>query len=95
MTSDPTAHAAPARDAPVLPEVEVNLVKPTTPVTGRIVANDLCMKGKSASFVRHVAIDVADTPLAGHFHAGQSFGIIPPGEDERGKDDDDELGGLY
>lgn len=71
--------------APVLPDVQMNLVPPTKPVTGRVVSNELCMKGKSASFIRHVAIDVSGTPLAGNFYAGQSFGIIPPGEDAKGK----------
>jgi ferredoxin--NADP+ reductase len=72
-------------DDPVLPEAKMHLVMPTAPVKGRVVSTALCMKGKSASFVRHVCIDVAGTPLAGNFLAGQSFGIIPPGVDEKGK----------
>jgi ferredoxin--NADP+ reductase len=63
----------------------MHLVMPADPVVGRVVRNDLCMKGKSASFVRHVEIDVSGTPLAGHFLAGQSFGVIPPGVDEHGR----------
>ena len=43
------------------------------------------MKGKSASFVKHLVLDVAGTPLAGNFHAGQSFGVITPGVDDAGK----------
>jgi ferredoxin--NADP+ reductase len=70
---------------PVLPEAKMNLVLPTQPVTCRVVSNTLCMRGKSASFVRHVAIDISGTPLEGNFLAGQSFGIIPPGVDEKGK----------
>jgi ferredoxin--NADP+ reductase len=63
----------------------MNLVRPTAPVVGRVVSNQLCMRGKSASFVKHLEIDVANTPLAGTFRAGQSFGVIPPGTDENGK----------
>ena len=65
----------------------MNLVKPTAPVTGTVVSSETCLKGgrKSASFVRHVAIDVGGTPLEGQFHPGQSFGIVPPGNDEKGK----------
>lgn len=63
----------------------MNLVPVSKPVIGRVVTNRLCMKGKSASFVRHVEVDVSDTPLAGSFLAGQSFGVIPPGVDEHGK----------
>jgi ferredoxin--NADP+ reductase len=63
----------------------MNLVRPTSPVVGRIVSNDSCLRGKSASYVNHTVIDVANTPLAGTFRAGQSFGVIPPGIDDRGK----------
>ena len=70
---------------PNLPDAKMNLVTPKAPVIGRVTATHLCMKGKSASFVRHVAFDVAGTPLAGNFLAGQSFGVIPPGVDEKGK----------
>lgn len=72
---------------PVLPAVDVNLVKPTAPVIGRVVESELCTLGKrkSAAFIRHVAIDVSGTALAGTFRAGQSFGVLPPGEDAKGK----------
>lgn len=70
---------------PELVDVDMHLVPPTAPVEARVVRNELCMRGKSASFVRHVCIDVAGTPLEGAFKAGQSFGIIPPGEDHHGK----------
>ncbi len=70
---------------PILPEAKMNLVRPNDPVIGRVVSNDLCMKGKSASFVRHTEIDVSGTPLAGNFLVGQSFGVIAPGVDENGK----------
>ena len=63
----------------------MNLVRPSAPVTGRVVSNDSCLKGKSASFVRHTEIDVSGTPLAGNFLVGQSFGVIAPGLDDRGK----------
>lgn len=72
---------------PVLPAVQINLVRPTDPVVGRVVSNELCTRAgrKAAGFVRHVSIDVSGTPLAGSFVAGQSFGVLPPGTDERGR----------
>lgn len=70
---------------PELPQARMNLVRPRAPVTGIVVSNERCMRGKSASFVRHTVIDVSGTPLAGNCLAGQSFGVIPPGVDERGK----------
>lgn len=69
----------------VLEDVCIKLVKPSAPVIGRVVSNDLCMNGKSASFVKHTTVDVSGTPLEGAFRAGQSFGVIPPGTDPNGK----------
>ena len=69
--------------APVLPAVRMNLIRPKAPAMGRVVSNELCMNGKSASFVKHLVLDVSGTPLAGNFRAGQSFGVIAPGTDER------------
>jgi ferredoxin--NADP+ reductase len=70
---------------PRLPEVRMHLVPPTAPAQGSVVSNQLCMRGRSASFVRHVCIDVGSTPLSGNFRAGQSFGVVPPGLDPHGK----------
>ncbi len=70
---------------PELPEAKMQLVRPTAPVTGRVVSTRTCMRGKSASFIRHVAIDVSGTPLEGNFLVGQSFGVVAPGVDASGK----------
>ncbi len=70
---------------PILPDAQMNLVRPKEPVIGRVTETRLCMNGKSASYVRHVAIDVSGTPLAGNFLVGQSFGVVPPGQQENGK----------
>ncbi len=70
---------------PVLPDVKMHLVKPKEPVLGTVVSTSICMRGKSASFTRHVAIDVAGTPIAGNFLVGQSFGVIAPGAADNGK----------
>ena len=72
---------------PVFPEVEMNLVTPKAPVTGTVVKSEVCLKGgrKSASFVRHVEIDISGTPPVGKCRAGQSFGGVTPGGDAKGK----------
>lgn len=83
-----TARSGANRSAPgepALVEATMHVVMPGSPVIGRVVQSSNCMKGKSASFVRHVAIDVSGTPLAGTFQAGQSFGVIPSGVDSHGK----------
>ncbi|MFK7961590.1 MAG: hypothetical protein AB8G96_13810 [Phycisphaerales bacterium] len=74
-----------ATGVPALPAATMNIVKPTAPVVARIASSELCLRGKSASFVRHVTIDVSGTPLEGSFRAGQSFGVVPPGVDAQGK----------
>ena len=56
---------------PELADVQMHLVPPTSPVVGTVVKNDICMNGKSASFIRHVCIDVGGTPIEGAFSAGQ------------------------
>lgn len=70
---------------PVLPDVKIKLVRADDPALARVVSNELCMRGKSASFVKHLVLDVSDTALAGAFRCGQSFGVVAPGVDHRGK----------
>ena len=70
---------------PTLPGADLSLAPVAEPVTGQIVSNDSCLKGKSASFVRHTAIDIGGTPLEGRCQVGQAFGVLVPGVDERGK----------
>jgi ferredoxin--NADP+ reductase len=72
------------------PEIDLTPVKmhlhlPANPVEGVVVSSERCTQRKSAHFVRHLALDVGGTDLAGAFVPGQSFGVIPPGLDEHGK----------
>jgi ferredoxin--NADP+ reductase len=85
VDSAPATPAARAASDVALPEATMHVVLPTAPTTATIASTRLCMKGKSASFVRHVEIDVAGTPLEGTFRAGQSFGVVPEGQDAFGK----------
>lgn len=68
-----------------LPEVELNIYSPKDPVEVPIVENWICTKESSPNFVRHITFDVSGTKLEGHVRAGQSVGILPPGEDENGR----------
>jgi ferredoxin--NADP+ reductase len=90
--------AAGAVPGPSLPDVQMHLHSPADPCEGVVVSTRRCTLGssragdasgrgadKSSGFVRHVAIDVSGTKLAGNFRAGQSFGVLPPGFDERGQ----------
>lgn len=68
-----------------LPEVELNIYTPKDPVEVPIVENRICSKEVSPNFVRHVTFDVSGTDLEGRVQVGQSVGILPPGENERGR----------
>jgi ferredoxin--NADP+ reductase len=88
MTPDPLPERARReRGSPEisLAEVKMHLHTPAEPAVATCVFNERCTQRKSAHFVRHVAFDVSGTSLAGNFRAGQSFGVIPPGADERGR----------
>lgn len=64
----------------------MHLLTPAKPGVATVVANERCTASrKSSGFVRHVALDVSATPIAGNFLAGQSFGVIPAGADQFGR----------
>jgi ferredoxin--NADP+ reductase len=79
--------ASPSRVVgPELVAAKMHLVSPAAPVRGVVVSSARCTAStKAAGFVRHIAISVAGTPLAGSFTAGQSFGVLPEGQDAAGK----------
>ncbi|MEQ8524476.1 hypothetical protein [Gracilimonas sp.] len=69
----------------VLPEVELNIYSPKDPTEITVVENYVCTKESSPNFVRHVTFDVSGTKLEGRVRIGQSIGILPPGENEKGR----------
>lgn len=77
---------SPADPGPDLAEVKMHICGPREPAVGIVTRNERCTQGRrSAGFVRHVEIDVSQTPLAGSFVPGQSFGVHAPGEDAKGR----------
>lgn len=72
-------------NAPVFPEVQIGLATPHAPVRAPLVESRIATIGESPNFVRHLSFDVGDTLLEGKFLAGQSFGVLPPGTNEKGK----------
>jgi len=71
---------------PTLPEVQQHLVRPTDPVIGTVKVSRVCTKSKKAAgFVRHIEFDVSGTALEGAWVSGQSFGVVPPGQTDKGK----------
>ncbi|MGH8226047.1 MAG: FAD-binding oxidoreductase [Gammaproteobacteria bacterium] len=71
--------------APTMPEVAVNLCRANAPVRVPLAESQIVTAETSPNFVRHVTFDVGGTPLEGRLLAGQSFGIVPPGNDADGK----------
>ena len=69
----------------ILPEVELNIYSPKSPVEVKVVENYIVTKESSPNFVRHITFDVSGTELVGRVRVGQSVGILPPGTDSRGK----------
>lgn len=71
---------------PTLPEVQQHLVRPTDPVIGTVTVSRVCTKSKKAAgFVRHIEFDVSGTALEGAWVSGQSFGVVPPGQTDKGR----------
>lgn len=70
---------------PELPAVQMHLHTPREPGVGRVVKTERCTGRKSAAFIRHIEIDVSKTHLAGKIRAGQSVGVLAPGENEKGR----------
>lgn len=71
--------------APELPEVALNIYNKNQPADIRIADSRIATKAASPNMVRHITFDVGGTQLEGQFKAGQSIGILPPGENEKGK----------
>tara|TARA_R110000782_G_scaffold101029_16_gene187629 strand:+ start:1834 stop:2811 length:978 start_codon:yes stop_codon:yes gene_type:complete len=86
MTADQASHTVETPGLPEMPEARQHLVSPAEPVVGTVVGTRVCTAArKAAGFVRHVEIDVSGTPLEGAWLAGQSFGVVPPGTDPKGR----------
>jgi ferredoxin--NADP+ reductase len=75
-----------AADPIAFPEVVMNRYTPRHPAVVTVASNELCTASKkTAGFARHLVFDLAGTELVANFAAGQCIGVIPPGEDHRGK----------
>lgn len=70
----------------LLPEVDLNIYKPRTPVEVPIVKNEICTDSASPNFVRHVEFDISGTELENNVIPGQALGVLAEGKDENGRD---------
>ncbi len=64
-------------------KVPVNIYRPKTPYLGACLSNDELVAEGGIGTVKHLKFDISEGDL--HYLEGQSIGIIPDGEDEKGK----------
>ena len=64
-------------------DIPVNIYRPNNPFVGKCVSNEELVGEGGIGTVRHVIFDISDGDL--RYLEGQSIGIIPPGEDDKGK----------
>ena len=64
-------------------KVPVNIYRPKTPYLGACLSNDELVAEDGIGSVKHLKFDLSEGDL--HYLEGQSIGIIPDGEDEKGK----------
>ena len=63
--------------------VKVNIYRPNTPLTGKVISNEFLVAEGGVGIVQHLKFDIAGSDLT--YLEGQSIGIIPPGKDAKGK----------
>lgn len=72
----------PVTQAKAKSDIPINLFRPKEPLIGRVIENTKIIREGAIGDVRHIVIETG-----GDFRylEGQSAGIIPPGEDDKGK----------
>lgn len=68
-----------------LPEVELNIYTPKNPVEVTLVENRIVTRESSPNIIRHLTFDISGTDLVNRVRVGQSLGVLPPGENEKGR----------
>jgi ferredoxin--NADP+ reductase len=80
----PAPAAAPAaKKGAAHANVKVNIYRPNSPLTAKVVSNDFLVAEGGVGIVQHLKFDIAGSDL--EYVEGQSIGIIPPGTDAKGK----------
>ncbi len=77
------ADAPAAKKGSAHANVKVNIYRPNTPLTGKVISNEFLVAEGGVGIVQHLKFDIAGSELT--YLEGQSIGIIPPGKDAKGK----------
>lgn len=64
-------------------DIPVNIYKPKNPYIGKCLSNEPLVREGGSGIVQHLTFDLSAGDL--RYLEGQSIGIIPPGEDQKGK----------
>ena len=75
--------AAPAAKKKAHADVKVNIYRPNSPLTGKLISNEALVSDGGVGIVQHLKFDISGSEL--EYTEGQSIGIIPPGKDAKGK----------
>ena len=70
---------------PAHADVPINTYKPKTPFTGKVLENYSLLKEGAIGRVNHITFDLSGGEPQLKYVEGQSIGIIPAGEDAKGK----------
>ena len=79
----PTTEAVPAAKKKAHADVKVNIYRPNSPLTGKLISNEALVSDGGVGIVQHLKFDISGSEL--EYVEGQSIGIIPPGNDAKGK----------
>ena len=66
-------------------DVPVNTYRPKTPFEGKVLENYSLLKEGAIGRVNHITFDLSSANPAFRYIEGQSIGIVPSGEDAKGK----------
>ena len=86
-TSTPAPVTTPAASKPATAhaQVPVNLYKPKNPFVGTVTENYSLLQDGAIGRVNHITFNLEGGDPQLHYVEGQSIGIIPDGEDAKGK----------
>jgi ferredoxin--NADP+ reductase len=80
---DTSKSMTPAKATAKAKDIPVNIYRPNKPFIGKCIENTELVKEGGIGTVRHLIFDISEGDL--RYIEGQSIGIVPPGEDAKGK----------
>ncbi|HEY9876521.1 MAG TPA: phycobilisome linker polypeptide [Candidatus Obscuribacterales bacterium] len=82
-SAQPLQESKPKAKAKAESDIPVNIYRPNSPFVGKCLSNEELVGDGGIGTVRHLIFDISAGDL--RYLEGQSIGIIPPGNDNKGK----------